>query len=71
MVFGQEYANRLRRRCPQAGDKWHLDVRRFTPCLITSAHGKGYEGGLWVNQWAVHRALRVGSGLPLLCAAQG
>jgi putative transposase len=23
--FGQEYANRLRRRRPQPGDKWHLD----------------------------------------------
>jgi putative transposase len=23
--FGQQYANQLRRRCPQRGDKWHLD----------------------------------------------
>jgi putative transposase len=23
--FGQAYANQLRRRCPQQGDKWHLD----------------------------------------------
>src|SRR5918999_5104849 len=23
--FGQEFANRIRRRLPQAGDKWHLD----------------------------------------------
>jgi putative transposase len=23
--FGQAYANQLRRRCPQRGDKWHLD----------------------------------------------
>src|SRR5918999_2145908 len=23
--FGQDYANRLRRRCPRPGDKWHLD----------------------------------------------
>jgi putative transposase len=23
--FGQTYANRLRRRRPQPGDKWHLD----------------------------------------------
>ena len=23
--FGQTYANRLRRRCPSPGDKWHLD----------------------------------------------
>ncbi len=25
LKFGQEYANRLRRRRPRAGDKWHLD----------------------------------------------
>src|SRR5215813_3500522 len=24
--FGQEYANRLRRRRPQPGDKWHLEI---------------------------------------------
>ena len=23
--FGQEFANRIRRRLPCAGDKWHLD----------------------------------------------
>jgi putative transposase len=23
--FGQEFANRIRRRLPRAGDKWHLD----------------------------------------------
>src|SRR5918998_677351 len=23
--FGQDFANRIRRRLPQAGDKWHLD----------------------------------------------
>jgi transposase-like protein len=23
--FGQAYADELRRRCPQPGDKWHLD----------------------------------------------
>ncbi len=25
LKFGQGYANALRRRCPQPGDKWHLD----------------------------------------------
>src|SRR3954469_6092056 len=25
LKFGQEFANRIRRRLPQAGDKWHLD----------------------------------------------
>ena len=23
--FGREFANRVRRRAPQLGDKWHLD----------------------------------------------
>src|SRR5687767_8633452 len=48
--FGQTYANALRRRRARPGDKWHLDVRRFTRCLIPIADGKGYEGDLWVNQ---------------------
>ena len=26
LKFGQEFANRIRRRLPRAGDKWHLDV---------------------------------------------
>jgi putative transposase len=25
VTFGQQYANQLRRRCPQRGDTWHLD----------------------------------------------
>jgi putative transposase len=25
LKFGQEFANRIRRRLPGAGDKWHLD----------------------------------------------
>jgi putative transposase len=25
LKFGQEFANRIRRKLPQAGDKWHLD----------------------------------------------
>jgi putative transposase len=25
LKFGQEFANRIRRRLPSAGDKWHLD----------------------------------------------
>jgi putative transposase len=25
LKFGQEFADRIRRRLPQAGDKWHLD----------------------------------------------
>lgn len=48
--FGQPFANQLRRRWARPGDKWHLDVRRFTRCLIPIADGKGCEGDLWVNQ---------------------
>src|SRR4051812_27648118 len=29
--FGQQYANTLRRRRPQPGDKWHLDGLIATP----------------------------------------
>src|SRR3954467_15139102 len=28
LKFGQEFANRIRRRLPRAGDKWHLDGHR-------------------------------------------
>src|SRR5262247_2670328 len=37
--FGQPYANRLRRRCPQPGDKWHLDE------VFLSIHGQRHY--LW------------------------
>ncbi len=50
LKFGQTYANQLRHRPAQRGDKWHLDVCRFTRCLIPIADGQGYEGHLWVNQ---------------------
>ncbi len=55
LKFGQQYANQLRRRRAQPGDTWHLDVRRFTRCLIPIADGKGYEGDLWVNQLTSRR----------------
>jgi transposase-like protein len=51
LKFGQTYANDLRRRRARPGDKWHLDVRRFTRCLIPIADGKGSKGRLWVNQF--------------------
>jgi putative transposase len=37
--FGQEYANRLRRRRPQSGDKWHLDE------VFLTIHGERHS--LW------------------------
>jgi putative transposase len=37
--FGQDYANRLRRRRPQPGDKWHLDA------VFLTIHGERHY--LW------------------------
>jgi putative transposase len=34
--FGQPYANQLRHRRPQPGDKWHLDK------LLLGIHGEHY-----------------------------
>jgi putative transposase len=42
LKFGQQYANQLRRRRPQLGDKWHLDE------LFLTIHGERHY--LW---WAV------------------
>jgi putative transposase len=39
LKFGQAFANRIRRRLPRAGDKWHLDE-----VVITIA---GKKHGLW------------------------
>src|SRR5215213_745482 len=45
LKFGQDFANRIRRRLPCAGDKWHLDevaivwpmrTRRFAICASGS-----------------------------------
>src|ERR687886_2483882 len=30
LKFGQSFANQIRRRLPQAGDKWHLDEVQIT-----------------------------------------
>ena len=50
LKLGQSYANQLRRRRAHRGDTWHLDVRRFTQCLIPVAAGQGSKGRLWVKQ---------------------
>ena len=55
LKFGQQYANQLRRCRPKTGDKWYLDVRRFTRCSIPVTDGKGSKGGLWVNQFTWRR----------------
>src|SRR6478752_4573091 len=31
LSFGREFANRIRRRAPRRGDKWHLDEVVITP----------------------------------------
>jgi putative transposase len=41
LKFGQEFANRIRRRLPRAGDKWHLDE---VVILSVNSGGMG-EGG--------------------------
>src|SRR3712207_4041 len=49
LKFGQEFANRIRRRLPCAGDKWHLDevaIRiagvQHCPDLCTDAGPGGF-----------------------------
>ena len=48
LKFGREFANRIRRRAPRRGDKWHLDE-----VVITIA---GKKHWLWR---AVHRGARI------------
>src|SRR2546427_10415160 len=46
--FGQDYANRLRRRRPQPGDKWHLEIVKFIsikPSAATGSDGPGSYAG--------------------------
>jgi hypothetical protein len=38
--FGQDYANRLRRRRPQPGDQWHLEIV-FTQLIKTGGLATG------------------------------
>src|SRR5918998_4605920 len=35
LKFGQEFANRIRRRLPRAGDKWHLDEMAINIAGVT------------------------------------
>jgi putative transposase len=42
--FGQDYANRLRRRRPQPGDKWHLDE------VFLTINGERHDLGRAVDQ---------------------
>src|SRR5919199_3955617 len=51
LKFGQAFANEIRRRLPQAGDKWHLDEVvitisgvRFVDILSTADVGCGLDG---------------------------
>ena len=43
--FGQEFANRIRRRLPRAGDKWHLDE-----VVILSVNPGARQPGLTISQ---------------------
>src|SRR5213076_2129511 len=41
LKFGQDFANRIRRRLPRAGDKWHLDeVEIKMPAGSTGCGGR-------------------------------
>jgi hypothetical protein len=51
LKFGQEFASRIRRRLPCAGDKWHLDE-----VVILSAN----SGGLFQGGEAGHARLGTG-----------
>ena len=47
--FGQQYANRLRRRRPRPGDKWHLETslaQLKTTMQMDVLHGKTVPGVL-------------------------
>jgi len=38
--FGREFANRMRRRAPRRGDKWHLDEVVLTALVHLAAGGR-------------------------------
>jgi putative transposase len=41
LKFGQPFANEIRRRLPQAGDKWHLD--EVVIKIAGRTHGLGFS----------------------------
>src|SRR5215207_9190890 len=45
LKFGQEFANRIRRRLPQAGDKWHLDevAIKIAGVVVEVGEGAGLQ----------------------------
>lgn len=47
LKFGQTYANQLRRRQPQPGDKWHLDLRHD----VASNEWSGRKRQNWAQHW--------------------
>ena len=52
LKFGQEFANRIRRRAPRRGDKWHLDE------VVISVAGPGItEAGWYPSQPSSHQVV--------------
>src|SRR5215203_348559 len=45
LKFGQAFANRIRRRLPCVGDKWHLDGHRQVGSWPACASRSGQVGG--------------------------
>src|ERR1700747_3233294 len=41
LKFGREFANRIRRRAPRRGDKWHLDELRREAALALACRRPG------------------------------
>ncbi len=49
LKFGREFASRIRRRLPWAGDKWHLDEVPIRKCAkwVTSAVQSAAQTNVW------------------------
>ena len=60
LKFGQEFANRIRRRLPRAGDKWHLDevviLSAKSGCLRQSRKSGHARLGPWRTIKPSHHA---------------
>src|SRR4051794_36221191 len=63
LKFGQEFANRIRRRLPRAGDKWHLDevaikIAGVKHRLWRAVHQSGMELDVLVQRRRDKRAAK-------------
>ena len=65
--FGREFANRIRRRLPRAGDKWHLDEVAIRIAGVTHWLWRAVDQGGMVLDVLLQR--RRDRGLPSACCA--